>query len=82
MRQKLVPILMKTPTQDDFKRIEQDFWQKWNIPNCIGGIDGKNVRVKAPKNSGSLFFNYKDYFSVVLIAIVDVCGCWCLWQRI
>lgn len=71
MRQKLVPLLMKTPTQDDFKCIEQHFWQKWNIPNCIGGIDGKHVRVKAPKNSGSLFFNYKNYYSIVLLAIVD-----------
>ncbi|KAL0830080.1 hypothetical protein ABMA28_003537 [Loxostege sticticalis] len=71
MREKLVPILMKTPTRDDFKCIEQIFWQKWNIPNCIGGIDGKHVRVRAPKNSGSLFFNYKDYFSIVLLAIVD-----------
>lgn len=62
---------MSPPTDNDFKVIENNFWQKWNIPNCVGGIDGKHVRIKAPANSGSLFFNYKDYFSIVLLAIVD-----------
>ncbi|XP_050517993.1 uncharacterized protein LOC126892490 [Diabrotica virgifera virgifera] len=71
LKDKLLPVLMTVPTENDFKCVEQDFWQKWNIPNCIGGIDDKHVRIKAPKNSGSLFFNYKEYFSIVLLAIVD-----------
>lgn len=71
MRQKLVPILIKPASQNDFKRIEREFWEQWNIPNCIGGIDGKHVRIRAPKKSGSLFFNYKEYFSIVLLAIMD-----------
>lgn len=62
---------MPSPSENDFKHFEQDFWQKWNIPNCVGGIDGKHVRIRALKNSGSLFFNYKDYFSIVMLAIVD-----------
>lgn len=71
LRQELVPLLMKPLEENDFTVVETCFWHKWNIPNCVGGIDGKHVRIKAPKNSGSLFFNYKDYFSVVLLAIVD-----------
>jgi len=34
-------------------------------------IDGKHVRIKCSNNTGSLFFNYKDYFSIVLLALVD-----------
>lgn len=41
------------------------------FPNYLGAIDGKHVRIRKPKMSGSLFHNYKNYFSVVLLAIVD-----------
>lgn len=34
-------------------------------------IDGKHVRIKCPNNTGSLFFNYKDYFLYLLLALVD-----------
>ncbi|GFT41504.1 DDE Tnp4 domain-containing protein [Trichonephila clavipes] len=54
-----------------FQKVAQQYSTKWNFPNCIGAIDGKHIRIKAPKNSGSLFYNYKDYHSMVMLAVVD-----------
>lgn len=62
---------MSTPTVDDFKNIANEFYKKWNFPNCVGSLDGKHIRMKCPKNSGSMFFNYKQYYSIVLMAVSD-----------
>ena len=58
---------MPTPTRTTWSQIVNDFWDLWNFPNCIGAIDGKHVKVQAPPNSGSKFFNYKHSFSVVVL---------------
>ena len=61
----------KPPERRNREHIEEGFRTKWNFLNCCGAIDGKHVNIQAPKNSGSLFFNYKDTFSLVLMALVD-----------
>lgn len=43
----------------------------WEFPNVWGAVDGKHIRLKAPPNSGSLFYNYKLYLSLVLQGIAD-----------
>jgi len=42
-----------------------------NFPNCSGAVDGKHIRVIKREHGGSMFYNYKDFFSVVLIAMAD-----------
>lgn len=58
-------------TEQRWKEIADGFQKLCQFPNCLGAIDGKHVRIRKPKMSGSLFHNYKNYFSVVLLAIVD-----------
>lgn len=67
----LQPTEMPVPTKDEWIEISNTFFSKTNFPNCLGAIDGKHIRCKNPSNSGSLFFNYKKYFSVVLMAVAD-----------
>ena len=66
---------MKMPTQDEWRAISKRFKNKWNFPNCIGAIDGKHIVLQAPLNTGSLYFNYKGTFSIVLLALVDADYC-------
>lgn len=58
----LQPVHMKVPTENMFKQIAKEFYEKWNFPNCIGAIDGKHIRLKCPSHSGTMYYNYKNFF--------------------
>lgn len=62
---------MPIPTKDTLKQVAEDFHRMWNFPNVIGCIDGKHVRIRCPVPSGSMFYNYKHFFSIVLQAVAD-----------
>lgn len=62
---------MPKPTKETWLQISDLFYKKTNFPNCLGAIDGKHIRCKNPNHGGSLYFNYKKYFSIVLMAVVD-----------
>ncbi|XP_049886387.1 uncharacterized protein LOC126380839, partial [Pectinophora gossypiella] len=57
--------------EEDWLIIANGYYTKANFPNCLGAIDGKHIRVIKPEHSGSLYYNYKNYFSIVLLAICD-----------
>ncbi|XP_030848896.1 uncharacterized protein LOC115927295 [Strongylocentrotus purpuratus] len=58
-------------TPEGWKGIAQTFSDRWNFHHCLGALDGKHIRIKAPANCGSQFYNYKGYNSIVLLALVD-----------
>lgn len=67
----LSPTYVSEPNESQYKDIAAEFNRKWNIPCCVGAIDGKHISIKSPANSASMFFNYKKFFSVVLMATCD-----------
>lgn len=57
--------------EEEWRRIGKEFEEKWQFPNCLGSVDGKHVRIVPPQDSGSFFWNYKGYNSLVLMAIAN-----------
>ena len=63
---------MCTPkTCAEWTTIAEEFNKKWQFPHLLGLVDGKHIRIDKPPKTGSTFFNYKGYFSIVLMGICD-----------
>jgi hypothetical protein len=58
-------------TKEERLIVASDFVKKLNVPNCVGAMDGKYISMQAPIASGSDYINYKKFFSIVLLAVVD-----------
>lgn len=67
----LQPEEMPEPNNNQWLDIANKFYMKTNFSNLVGAVDGNHIRCINPKNSGSMFFNYKKYFSILLMAVVD-----------
>ena len=64
-------MFFSSQSTEEWKAVARSFGRHGNFPRCCGAIDGKHVHVKAPPGSGSDFYNFKGFYSVVLLAIVD-----------
>ena len=58
-------------TVQKWENIAEEFYKQWNFPNCLGALDGKHVQIVPPPNCGSLYYNYKQFNSLVLMALAD-----------
>ena len=38
---------------------------------CIGAVDGKHIAIQRPFNASSVYYNYKQRDSIILMAVVD-----------
>lgn len=62
---------LRTPDKTELSRIANKFFEITGMPHCVGAIDGKHCTVQAPPTTGSLYFNYKKQFSIILLAVCN-----------
>ncbi|XP_041366800.1 putative nuclease HARBI1 [Gigantopelta aegis] len=54
-----------------WEEVAEEFLMRWNVPHAYGALDGKRVAIRKPPKTGTMYYNYKGFFSVVLMAVVD-----------
>ena len=63
--------VVQTPTTpEEWKRVSGQFSQRWQFHHALGAIDGRHVHIKCPKHGGSIYYNYKGFHSIILLALV------------
>ncbi|XP_070390789.1 uncharacterized protein [Dermacentor albipictus] len=67
----LKPLVLARPSEQKWRNKAAEYNYKWNFPNTMGSIDGKRFAVKCPNNSGSDCYNYKGFYSLLILAVAD-----------
>ncbi|KAJ8912443.1 hypothetical protein NQ315_006110 [Exocentrus adspersus] len=49
----------------------QGFKNRWQMINCGGALDGKHIRIERPALSGAQYYNYKNFYRIVLMVLVN-----------
>ena len=66
------PLYLRTPsTEQEWLDIADGFQNRWNFNHAIGCVDGKHIHIVQPYKSGSFYYNYKGYYSIVLMAVAN-----------
>lgn len=64
--------LLSPPVPSEkWKEVTATFENRWSFPHAIGAIDGKHVATRCPKKCVSLYYNYKGFYSIIMLAVVD-----------
>lgn len=69
----LKTLYVSPPNMAEWKKISEEFLSSTGLPNCLGAVDGKHIRIACPQKSGSQYFNYKKFHSIVSLLAFDYC---------
>ena len=51
--------------------IADEIYKQWYFPNTFAAADGKDIALFYPRESGSELYEYKGFYSVVSLPLVD-----------
>ncbi|KAJ8888835.1 hypothetical protein PR048_008329 [Dryococelus australis] len=65
-------IMFQFPSNEkEWEEVLANFYHRWNFPNCGGTLDGCHIAICKPAHSVSYYYNYKGYFSIVLLTLTN-----------
>ena len=73
------PYFVPRTSEEEWLKMCKQLAEVYNMIRAIGCIDGKHNRVECPKLSGTLYCNYKGFFSFVLMTKYDTNYCFTLF---
>ena len=67
----LLPQYVQIPQGEKLKEIVEGFETFWGFPQAVGAIDGSHIFIIRPDESASDYYNRKEYYSIIIQAMVD-----------
>ena len=58
-------------TEEQWRAMADKFASRWNFHHGLGAIDAKHIAIRCPRNAGFEFYNYKGFYSIILMALFD-----------
>ena len=68
--QYLLDEVIKWPTNEEKQEMTQMINEVYHFPGVIGMIDGTHIEIEQPSERGYEYYNRKDYYSIVLQAVM------------
>ncbi|KAJ8304911.1 hypothetical protein KUTeg_018494 [Tegillarca granosa] len=70
IQENLVKKVIIWPTGDELQEIQDLYMELKGFPGVVGMIDGSHIRIHKPQIRGIDYYNRKEYYSIVLQAVV------------
>lgn len=70
IHEKLLEKVVLWPSPEEQQEMKDMFLELKGFPGIVGMIDGSHITIRKPKERGVDYYNRKDYYSIVLQAVV------------
>ncbi|XP_051176215.1 uncharacterized protein LOC127291250 [Leptopilina boulardi] len=69
--EELSPWYVRPRTQREWMLIAAGFRARWYFSNVLGALDGKEFKIRPLPHTGTLYYNYKKFTSIKMMATCD-----------
>ena len=55
----------------EWKKVIPKYCERWSFHYTCGALDRKHIAIGSPRHFGTLYYSYKGFFSIIILALVD-----------